>query len=242
MDSINSLGRKYNLFPLVSQGDYAPPAIINADGIYLYDEEGKDYIDLSSQYVNVNLGHGNRAVIEASCRQIQTLAYIGSKFAVRSASELAARVATEAAPEMGGKVFFTLGGADANENAVKIAKNHTGRYKIFSSYRSYHGSTYGAGNLTGESRRFATEPGIPGFIKFFYPDYSGEGRYFKTEEIYTEFCINKLEEQIISENPDDIAAVFLETVIGSNGVIIPPEGYLEEVRKAVYKIWNTACA
>ena len=230
MDNINNLGKKYNLFPLVSQGDYCPPAIVRAEGIYLYDDKGNDYIDLSSQYVNVNLGHGNRAIIDAAEKQLETLPYIGSKYAVSPAVELAGKISRISAPEMNGKVFFTLGGADANENAVKVAKNYTGRYKIFSSYRSYHGSTYGAGNLTGESRRFATEPGIPGFIKFFFPDYSQDSDYFKNVEIYTKFCLAKLEEQIINENPDDIAALFLETVIGSNGVLIPPPGYLEGVR------------
>ena len=235
MDRINSLGKKYNLFPLVSQGDYCPPAVINAEGIYLYDNKGREYIDLSSQYVNVNLGHKNKAVIEAAKKQLDDLPYIGSKFAVKSASELSEKIIREAAPEINGKVFFTLGGADANENAVKIARNFTGRDKIFSSYSSYHGSTFGAGNLTGEARRFDLEPGIPGFIKFFYPDYSRDSKYFENEKIYTDYCLKKLEEQIINENPLDTAALFLETVIGSNGVLIPPEGYLEGVRSICTK-------
>ena len=231
MDNINNLGKKYNLFPLVSQGDYCPPAVINAEGIYIYDDEGREYIDLSSQYVNVNLGHKNKAVIEAAKKQLDELPYIGSKFAVKPVSELSEKIITQAAPDMKGRVFFTLGGADANENAVKIARNFTGRHKIFSSYRSYHGSTYGAGNLTGEARRFDLEPGIPGFIKFFYPEYSRESDYFENEKIYTQYCLKKLEEQIVNENPDDTAALFLETVIGSNGVLIPPEGYLEGIRQ-----------
>lgn len=235
MNNINNLGKKYNLFPLVSQGDYCPPAVINAEGIYLYDDNGKEYIDLSSQFVNVNLGHGNKKIITASQRQLETLPYIGSKFGASPVAELASKIAEEAAPEMKGKVFFTLGGADANENALKIAKNYTGRDKVFSSYRSYHGSTFGAGNLTGEARRFATEPGIPGFVKFFFPDISREDGFFTDEKIYSQYCIKKLEEQIISENPENIAALFLETVIGSNGVLIPPEGYLEWVRRLCTK-------
>ncbi len=230
MNIINDLGRKYNLFPLVSQGDYYPPAVINAEGVFLFDDKGKEYIDLSSQFVNVNLGHGNKRIISAAEKQLETLPYIGSKFASAPVSELASVISCEAAPEMKGKVFFTLGGADANENALKIAKSYTGRYKIFSSYSSYHGSTYGAGNLTGESRRFSTEPGIPGFIKFFYPEYFREKDYFPDERIYSQYCIKKLEDQIINENPGTIAALFIETVIGSNGVIVPPEGYLKGVR------------
>ena len=235
MDTKNNTGRKYNLFPLVSQGDYFPPAVINAEGIYLYDDEGKEYIDLSSQFVNLNLGHRNRSVIEAAKKQLDKIPYIGSKFASKTAEELAEKIATEAAPEMKGKVFFTLGGADANENAIKIVKNFTGRYKIFSSYRSYHGASHGAGNLTGESRRFAVEPGIPGFVKFFYPDYPSEKDGFNNEKSYTDFCLERLEKQLINENPSDIAALFLETVIGSNGVIIPPSGYLEGVRRICTK-------
>ena len=235
MDTINNTGRKYNLFPLVSQGDYCPPAVINAEGIYLYDDEGKEYIDLSSQYVNLNLGHRNRAVIDAAKDQLEALPYIGSKFASETAEKLAEKIITEAAPEMKGKVFFTLGGADANENAIKIAKNYTGRYKIFSSYRSYHGSTHGAGNLSGESRRFAVEPGIPGFVKFFYPEFSENKNIFTDEKAYTGFCLDRLEKQIINENPSDIAALFLEVVIGSNGVLIPPPGYLEGIRQLCTK-------
>ncbi len=223
--------RKYNLYPLVRQGDYNPPAIVKAEGIYLFDSSGKEYIDLSSQYVNVNLGHGNKTLINAVKKQLDTLPYIGSKFSVDVVSRLSARIIEEVAPEIGGKVFFTLGGADANENAIKIARKYTGRDKVLSSYRSYHGSTYGAANLSGEMRRFSSEPGIPGFVKFFYPDYSLDKLYFSSEELYIAFCLRKLEEQIIFENPANIAAVFLETVIGSNGVIIPPRGYLNGIRK-----------
>lgn len=123
------------------------------------------------------------------------------------------------------------GGADANENAIKMARMYTGRKKIFSRYRSYHGSTFGAGNLTGEPRRYPLEPGIPGFVKFFDPYMYRDNLPFATEKECSDFYVNKLREQVIYEGPDSVAAIVMETITGSNGVIIPPEGYLAGVRK-----------
>jgi taurine--2-oxoglutarate transaminase len=134
-------------------------------------------------------------------------------------------------PDTFGKILFTNAGADANENAVKIAKMFTGRHKVFSRYRSYHGSSFGAGNLTGEPRRYALEPGIPGFVKFFDPYIYRELINFESEKAASEYYVKKLREQVIYENPTSIAGIILETVTGSNGVIIPPTGYLEGVRK-----------
>ena len=130
-----------------------------------------------------------------------------------------------------GKVFFTNGGADANENAIKMARLYTGRYKIMSRYRSYHGSSFGAGNISGEPRRYALEPGIPGFVKFFDPYVYREAISFESEEAATKFYLAKLREQVVYENPSSIAAIVMETITGSNGVIIPPKGYLEGVRR-----------
>ena len=134
-------------------------------------------------------------------------------------------------PDNMGKVFFTNGGADANENAIKIARLFTGRKKVFSRYRSYHGSSFGAGNLTGEPRRYPLEPGIPGFVKFFDPYLYHEKIPFASEEEASEYYVSKLREQIIYEGPDQVAAVVMETITGSNGVIIPPKGYLPAVRR-----------
>lgn len=134
-------------------------------------------------------------------------------------------------PENMGKVFFTNAGADANENAIKIARMYTGRNKIFSRYRSYHGSTFGAGNLTGEPRRYPLEPGIPGFVKFMDPYLYRDNLPFETEEECTAFYLRKLEEQLNYENPDNVAAIVMETITGTNGIIIPPKGYLPSVRK-----------
>ena len=128
------------------------------------------------------------------------------------------------------KVFFTCGGAESNDHAIKIAKMVTGRYKIFSRYRSYHGATFGAGNLTGENRRLSAEPGIPGFVKFDIPYLYREAIDFSSEEQATEFYLKRLQQQILYEGPNMIAAIFIEPIPGSNGVIIPPKGYLEGVR------------
>jgi taurine--2-oxoglutarate transaminase len=137
-----------------------------------------------------------------------------------------------------GKVFFTLAGADANENAIKIARMYTRKPKIFTRYRSYHGSTYGAGNLTGEPRRFANEiAGSFGFIKFFDPYLYHETIPFKSEEEASAYYVSKLKEQIIYEGTESVAAVMCETITGSNGVIIPPKGYLKGVRQVCDGLW-----
>ena len=141
-----------------------------------------------------------------------------------------AEMIVDVAPDNMAKVFLTLGGADANENAIKIAKMFTGRHKIFSRYRSYHGATYGAANLTGEPRRFPSEPGIPGFVKFFDPYIYQSNIDFESEEAATRYYLAQLREQVLYEGRKSVAAIFLETVTGSNGVIIPPKGYIQGVR------------
>jgi taurine--2-oxoglutarate transaminase len=157
--------------------------------------------------------------------------FMGPGYSIDVRSE-AARKLVEASGFEGGKVFFTNAGAEANENAIKMCKAYTGKWKIFSSYRSYHGASAGAGNLTGEPRRFINEPGLPGFIKFDGPYAYRAPRAckFESEEDVTAFYLELLENQILYEGPDLIAGLFLETVVGSNGILIPPKGYLEGVR------------
>ena len=159
---------KYNLHSWSAQGALNPTVVTKAEGIYFWDGVGKKYFDMSSQLVNMNIGHGNKKVIQAIKDQADKMAFMGPAFAFEAKSE-AARKIIEVAPDNMGKIFFTNAGAEANENAIKMARMYTGRNKIFSRYRSYHGATYGAANLTGEPRRFASEPGIPGFVKFFDP-------------------------------------------------------------------------
>ena len=207
-----------------------PLPIERAEGIYMYDFDGNRYSDMSSQLVNLNVGHGNRAIIDAIKEQAEKYCYLSPAYGSEPRGELA-KMVIELMPDNMGKVFFTNGGADANENAVKMAKMFTGRQKVFSRYRSYHGSTFGAGNLTGEPRRYPLEPGIPGFVKFFDPYIYREPIKFDSEEAATAYYIAKLREQMIYEGAGNIAAIVLETITGSNGVIIPPKGYLKGVRK-----------
>ncbi|MCF6463146.1 aminotransferase class III-fold pyridoxal phosphate-dependent enzyme [Clostridium sp. Cult1] len=229
-DKVRKESLTYNLHSWSAQGTLNPMVITRSEGIYFWNSEGKRFTDMSSQLVNVNIGHGNKKVVQAIKDQADKLPYIGPGFAVDVKSE-AARKILEVAPDNMGKVFFTNAGAEANENAIKIARMYTGKYKIFSGYRSYHGASYGAANLTGEKRRFPSEPGIPGFIKYFNPyPYRGPIK-FDSEEEAAKYYLTLLREQIEFEGPEHIAAIFQETVVGSNGILIPPRGWLEGVRE-----------
>lgn len=229
-ENIKAKSLKYNLHSWSKQGGLNPIVVEKAEGIYYWDYDGNRYSDMSSQLVNLNLGHGNRAIVEAIKEQAEKFCFMGPSFAVESRADLAEMV-VNLMPDNIGKVFFTNAGADANENAIKMARMFTGRNKIFSRYRSYHGSTFGAGNLTGEPRRYPLEPGIPGFVKFFDPYLYREQIQFKSEKEASDYYVAKLREQICYEGPDSIAAIVMETITGSNGIIIPPEGYLAGVRK-----------
>ena len=229
-DKIKEYHKKYNLQSWSKQKDINPIPIEKTEGIYMWDFDGNRYTDMSSQLVNLNVGHGCRPIIDAIKEQAEKYCYLGPSYGAEPRGELA-KMIIDLMPDNMGKVFFTNGGADANENAVKIARMYTGRQKIFSRYRSYHGSTYGAGNLTGEPRRYPLEPGAPGFIKFFDPYVYREKIKFESEEEASEYYVGKLREQIIYEGPDSVAAIVMETITGSNGVIIPPKGYLPGVRK-----------
>lgn len=223
---------KYNLHSWNKQSGLKPEVITKTEGIYLWNEEGKKFYDMSAQLVNMNLGHGHKKVIQAIKDQVEKLAFIAPAYACDVRSE-AAKKLVELAPDYMSKVFFTNAGAEANENAIKMARMFTGRNKIFSAYRSYHGATHGAANLTGEARRQYAEPGMVGFVKF-------EGPYayrapkqvkFESEADVTAYYLELLENQIIYEGTDKVAAIFFETVVGSNGVLIPPKGYYEGVRE-----------
>ncbi|MFA5636384.1 MAG: aminotransferase class III-fold pyridoxal phosphate-dependent enzyme [Anaerovoracaceae bacterium] len=231
MSNVVEMGKKYNLYSWSAQRKLNPANIVKAEGIYFWDEDGKKYYDMSAQLVNMNLGHGNKKLIQAIKDQADKLPFLAPSFSCDVRSE-AARKLVEISGLEDAKVFFTNAGAEANENAIKLAKAYTGKWKIFSMYRSYHGATYGAANLTGEPRRFINEPGIPGFIKFDGPyEYRApKACKFEKEEDVTAFYLELLENQILYEGPDLIAAIFLETVVGSNGVLVPPKGYLEGVR------------
>ncbi|HIZ08411.1 MAG TPA: aminotransferase class III-fold pyridoxal phosphate-dependent enzyme [Candidatus Eubacterium avistercoris] len=229
-EEIKELQKHYVLQSWSKQKGLDPIPVEQAEGIYFYDYDGNRYSDMSSQLVNMNLGFGNRDIIEAIKEQAEKFCFIGPSYAAESRSKLA-KMIVDLLPDNFGKIFFTNGGADANENAVKIAKMYTGRFKVFSRYRSYHGSSYGAGNLTGEPRGLTLQPGIPGFVKFFDPYIYRESIAFESEEKASEYYLAKLREQIIYEGAGNVAAIVVETITGSNGVIIPPKGYMPGLRK-----------
>lgn len=228
-ETIQSTLKKYNLQSWSKQRNLNPIPVEKGEGIYFWDTNGKRYTDMSSQLVNMNLGFGNKAIGEAIKAQVDKYCFVSPSYGVESRALLAEKIIS-LMPDNMAKVFFTNAGADANENAVKMARMVTGRNKVFSRYRSYHGSSFGAGNLTGEPRRYPLEPGIPGFVKFFDPYLYREAIPFAAEEAATKYYLAKLDEQLQYENPSAIAAIVLETTTGSNGVIIPPKGYLPGVR------------
>ena len=228
-EEIRSTQKQFSLQSWSKQRNLNPIPIARGEGIYFWDTEGKRYTDMSSQLVNMNLGFGNRAIGDAIKAQVDRFCFASPSYGVEPRAKLAEKI-IGLMPDNMAKVFFTNAGADANENAVKMARMVTGRNKVFSRYRSYHGSSFGAGNLTGEPRRYPVEPGIPGFVKFFDPYLYLEAIPFATEEAATRYYLAKLDEQLQYENPSAVAAIVLETITGSNGVIIPPEGYLPGVR------------
>ena len=227
---ISEMQTKYVLQSWSKQGGLNPTSVERCEGIYIYDKDGKRYADMSSEQVNVNAGYANKEMNEAIKAQLDEYAYIQGSFGAEPRAKLAKSI-VDRLPDCFGKVFFTNGGADANENAIKIARMYTGRFKVMSKYRSYHGSTFGAGNLTGEPRHFALEPAIPGFIHFRGPYSYQEKIKFASEEEEGDYYVEKLREQVIFEGGDRIAAIILETVVGSNGIIIYPKNYLKGVRK-----------
>ena len=221
---IVALSREHTIFSWSVQGALDPIAIDRAEGVYLYTPEGRRILDFNSQLMSVNIGHGDRRVVDAITEQATRLQYVQPAFA----TEIRARLGQKLAEIMPGdmdKVFFTLGGAEAIENAIKLARHHTGRYKLLARYRSYHGATFGAMTLTGDYRRWANEPGLVGVVR--YPD---THRWGEQEARPVAEALNGLEDVIKYEGAHTIAAVFLETIVGTNGILIPPDGYLKGVR------------
>jgi len=213
-----------------AQAKISPLPIAGASGSHFWDYEGNRYLDFSSQLVNVNIGYQHprlvAAVQEAAARQTT----IAPSFADESRSE-AARMIAERAPGTLDKVFFTNGGAEATENAMRMARLHTGRHKILATYRSYHGATAGSITATGDPRRWANEPGMPGIVHFWGPYPYRSPFHSDTPEQEAERALQHLRDTIMVEGPQTIAAVILETVVGTNGILVPPPGYLAGVRE-----------
>ncbi len=211
------------------QGRVDPLPIERAKGCYFFDYRGNRYLDFASQLVNLNLGHQHPAVVRAIQEQAGRLCYIAPSLGNDRRAELG-RLLAEVTPGNLFMSFFTSGGAEANENAIKLARWYTGRHKIIARYRSYHGATAGAISLTGDPRRWAAEPGIPGIIRMFDP-YT-----YRCPAGHPDPCpvctgAPHLEEILQYEDPATVAAVIMETVTGTNGIIVPPPGYLQNVQR-----------
>jgi taurine--2-oxoglutarate transaminase len=206
-----------------------PTVIADVDGVYIIDPEGRRILDFSSQLMCVNAGHKNPKIIKAIQDQVEKVCYLYPGFAYESRSKIG-KALSEVTPGDMNKFFFTLGGAEANDNAIKIARTATKKHKILARYRSYHGATYGAITLTGDPRRPPVEPALPGVIHILDPycyrcpfglEYPGCGLQ----------CAEHVAEIIQYETPEAVAALFMESVVGSNGIIIPPDGYLKRVKQ-----------
>ena len=223
-EEIVGLSRAHTLFSWSVQGQLDPIAIDHAKGVYLWTPEGKRILDFNSQLMSVNIGHGDMRVVNAIMEQASKLQFVQPAFATEIRARLGAKLA-EILPGDMNKVFFTLGGAEAIENAIKLARHYTGKHKLLARYRAYHGATAGAMTLTGDYRRWANEPGIVGVVR--YPD---THRWGEKEPRSADEALNGLEDVIKYEGAQTIAAIFLETVVGTNGILIPPDGYLRGVR------------
>jgi taurine---2-oxoglutarate transaminase len=216
---------RHTLYDWQQQGTTRPIPVASARGCEFFTVDGKRYLDFNSQLMGVNIGHADPRVAEAIAEQAKVLPYISPFMATDVRAKLGRKLA-ELLPGDIDKVFFTLGGAEANENAIRIARAVTGRHKILARYRSYHGATYATISLTGDPRRWANEPGMPGVVHVLDP-YHGTNRAVDDADT----ALAYLDETIMLEGPSSIAAFILEPVTGTNGILIPPDGYLQGVRE-----------
>jgi taurine--2-oxoglutarate transaminase len=226
---IVDLSKEFTFFSWSVQGETNPIPVVKAEGVYFWDARGKRYLDFASQLVNANIGHQNARVVKAIQEQAAKLVFVAPGLTTEARALLGRKLA-EITPGDLKKTFFTLGGAEANENAIKIARFYTGRHKILSRYRSYHGATHGALALTGDYRRLPAEPAMPGVVRVLDP-YCYRCPFGWTRETCHRECISHVEEVIQYEGPDHIAAIILEGVTGTNGLIIPPDDYWPRMRE-----------
>ncbi len=221
--------KQYVLHSWSVQDAVNPIPVAGGEGRYFWDYDGKRYLDFASQLINLSLGHQHPKLIAAIKEQADKLCTIGPPMATEPRSTLA-RLLAEVTPGNLAMAFFTNGGAEANENAIKLARWYTGRHKVIARYRSYHGATAGAITLTGDPRRWPAEPGLPGVVRMFDP-YT-----YRCPAGHPDPCpvcsgAPHLEEILQYEGPQTVAAVIVETVTGTNGIIVPPDGYLQSIRE-----------
>jgi taurine--2-oxoglutarate transaminase len=221
--------KQYVLHSWSVQDTLDPIPVAGGEGRYFWDYDGKRYLDFASQLVNVSIGHQHPKIVAAIKEQAEKLCTIGPPMATEARSTLA-RLLAEVTPGDLQMSFFTNGGAEANENAIKLARWYTGRHKVIARYRSYHGATAGAITLTGDPRRWPAEPGIPGVVRMLDP-YT-----YRCPAGHPDPCpvctgAPHLEEILQYEGAHTVAAVILEPVVGTNGIIVPPDGYLQAIRE-----------
>jgi taurine---2-oxoglutarate transaminase len=232
-NQIVEMNREYTFFSWSIQNSINPIPMTRSEGVYFWDADGKRYIDFSSQLMNINIGHQHPKVIKAIQEQANQLCFAHPSVATEPRGQLGKKI-SEVTPGNLNKTFFCLGGAEANENAIKIVRAYTGRNKILARYRSYHGATHGAIALTGDNRRLPVEPALPGVGHFLDP-YCYRCPFGRTKETCNLECIKHVEEIIQYEGPDYIAAIFMEGVTGSNGLIVPPDDYWPSIREICNK-------
>jgi taurine--2-oxoglutarate transaminase len=231
---ILSTALEHNFWTWSAQAKVAPIPVTHAKGVYFWDVDGKRYLDFNSMTMCVNIGHGDERVINAIIEQAKALPYAAPGMATKPRAVLG-KLLSEITPGSLDHFMFTLGGADANENAVKLARGYSGKHKILARYRSYHGASAGAMALTGDPRRIPWEPNLmPGVVHFLDP-YRYRSTFHRTnpdisEADFAQDYLNHLEEIIQYEGPNTISAILLESVTGTNGIIIPPAGYMQGVR------------
>lgn len=229
MSDIGELERRHVLRSWAVQNKNSYEEIVGGEGCWFWNKAGKKYLDFSSQLVNTNIGHQHPKVVAAIKEQADKLCFIAPFYASEPRARLAELIAGHTPGDLN-KVLFTLGGAESNDNAIKIARQYTGRFKVMARYRSYHGATYGAITLTGDPRRPPVEPGIPGVVRVFEP-YCYRCTFGKSYPGCGLECAEHVREVMLYEDPKSIAAFFVEPVTGTNGVFVPPPEYLPRIRE-----------
>ncbi len=229
MSGAEELERKYVLRSWAVQGSMPYDEIVGGKGCWFWDNNGKKYLDFSSQWVNTNIGHQHPGVIQTIKEQADKLCFIAPNFGHETRGRLAEQIVRHTPGDLN-KVFFTLGGGESNDNALNLVRQVTGRYKVMARYRSYHGTTLGALSLSGEPRRLSAEPLVPGVVRIFDP-YCYRCSFGKTYPGCGIECAEHIREVMLYEGPESIAALFLEPVTGTNGVFVPPKEYLPRVRE-----------
>jgi taurine--2-oxoglutarate transaminase len=218
--------RDYTLFSWSVQTQTNPIHMTGGKGSHFFDGDGHTWLDFSSQLININVGHQHPRVLQAIKDQVDVMCFAGPSFATDVRATLGKKLAEVTGL---GKSFFTLGGSEANENAMKMARLYTGRDKIITRYRSYHGATMGSMTASGDPRRWPVEPGVPGIVRAFDP-YCYRCPFGKTPDSCNRECVSHIEEIIQMEGPHNIAAIMVEGITGSNGLLVPPDDYYPKLR------------